>query len=105
MCWGDWNDAAFLVESHLVNAYLTVPSRTFLALNEIFVDAVIHDIPLVLAWNLKDGVVGSAVNLLSRTLNQDGWVFTVYLLNRSEWGFRNAVAHVVVRAARVVNRP
>ena len=45
------NNTSLLVERHAVDTYLAVDAR--LVMNEVLVDAVINDVPLVLARNLK----------------------------------------------------
>ena len=69
---GDGDDVALLVELHLVDAHLAVHSGTaFLAVvDEVFVDAVIDDVPLVLAGYLEHAVVGCAVDALLWHLTQ-----------------------------------
>ena len=61
-CWCHRNDTSLLVERHAVDTYLAVDAR--LVVNEVLVDAVINDVPLVLARNLEHRVMGSAVDLV-----------------------------------------
>ena len=66
-------DGAIGIEFHLVDTDLTVNAR--LMMDVILVDAMIYDIPLICAWLLDDGVMGCAINLMLRVLNQDDRVF------------------------------
>ena len=78
-------------------------ARTHGTLDVVLVDAVIDDVPLVLAWNLKDGVVGSAVDFVFWHLLKDDRLLCHF--DWSEWRFRGSVANVVVRTASVIYRP
>ena len=56
------NDTALLVERQLVDTYLAMDAR--IVVNEVLVDAVINDVPLVLTGNLEHRVMSSAVDLV-----------------------------------------
>ena len=64
-------DAAVGVELHLVDAGFAVPARTFAPIDIVLVDAVVYDIPLILAWNLQYAVVCGAIDLLLGALDED----------------------------------
>ena len=74
------------------------------AVDEVLVDAVVDDVPLVAAGNLQDGVVGRAEDAVFGLLADDQIVFRVDV-DGAEWRLRRAVAHVVVGRAGVVDRP
>ena len=71
MCRLDRNDASFLVESQSVGTYLTMDARSLVGVEVVLVDAMIEDVPLVLAWNLEYGVVGGAIDSVLRVLLQN----------------------------------
>ena len=87
------NDTSLLVERHAVDTYLAVDAR--LVMNEVLVDAVIDDVPLVLARNLEHRVVGSAIDLVLGLL-LDNHVAVLVDRDRTEGRLRRAVAYVVV---------
>ena len=62
-------DGTIGIEFHLVDADLTMYS--WLMMDVILVDAMIYDIPLICAWLLNHGVMGCAINLVLRVLNQN----------------------------------
>ena len=61
-CGCDGHDTTLLVEGHAVDAHLAMDA--WLAVHKVLVDAVIDDVPLVFAWNLKDGIMGCAVDFI-----------------------------------------
>ena len=71
MCGHYGLDAAIGEELHLVDAGLAVPTRTLAAIDVVLVDAVVYNVPLVLAGNLQYAVVGRTIDLLLRTLDED----------------------------------
>lgn len=71
VCRLDRNDASFLVESQSVGTYLTMDARSLVGVEVVLVDAMIEDVPLVLAWNLEYGVVGGAIDSVLRVLLQN----------------------------------
>ena len=89
----DGNDTSLLVERHTVYTYLAVDAR--LVMNEVLVDAVINDVPLVLTRNLKHRVVGRAIDLVLGLL-LDNHVAVLVDRDRTEGRLRRAVAYVVV---------
>ena len=62
-------DGSIGIEFQLVDANLTV--NTWLEMDVILVDAMIYDVPLICAWLLDHGVMGCAINLVLRVLNQN----------------------------------
>ena len=82
-----------LVERQAVDAHFAVDAR--LAVDEVLVDAVVNDVPLILARNLEDGVMGCAVNLVFRLLLDDQVVLLIDG-NRTEGRLRGAVTDVVI---------
>lgn len=68
---GDGLDAAVGVELHLVDAGLAVPAGTFAPVDIVLVDAVVYDVPLILAGYLKHAVVCGAIDFLVGTLDED----------------------------------
>lgn len=60
----DWDDGAVLGEGQGVDAYLTVDAWGELGFAEVWVDAMVDNVPLVLAWNLQHGVMGCAIDML-----------------------------------------
>ena len=64
-------DAAVGVELHLVDASLAVPAGTFAPVDIVLVDAVVYDVPLILAGYLKHAVVCGAIDFLVGTLDED----------------------------------
>ena len=99
---GDGDDAALTVEGQAVDADLAVDA--WLMVNEVLVDAVVDNVPLVLAGQLQDGVVGRAVDLVLGLLLDDHVVLLVEG-DGAEGLLRRAVAHVVVGRASVVDAP
>ena len=74
------------------------------AVHEVLVDAVIDDVPLILAGNLQDAVVRRAVNLvLGLLLNHQVVLFVN--IDGAEGRLCRAVADVVVGRACVIDRP
>ena len=82
-CWCHRNDTSLLVERHAVDTYLAVDAR--LVVNEVLVDAVINDVPFILAWNLKYRVVSCAVDELLGNLLEDSGVFAVNHVDFTQW--------------------
>ena len=92
-CRYDGNDTSLLVERHTVYTYLAMDA--WLVVNEVLVDAVINDVPLVLARNLEHRVMGSAVDLVLGLL-LDNHVVVLVDRDRTEGRLRRAVAYVIV---------
>lgn len=101
MCGNDGLDGAVIVELHLVDADFAVCAR--LVLQVVLVDAVVHHVPLVLAWYLEYGVVRRAIYFLFGTLNQ--YHGLLGHLNGAERRLGRSVCHVVVGRAGVVHAP
>ena len=64
-------DTSVGVELHLVDAGLAVPAGTFAPVDIVLVDAVVYDVPLILAGYLKHAVVCGAIDFLVGTLDED----------------------------------
>ena len=106
-CGFDRDYVSFLVEGEAVDAHFAMSSRNAtseFAVNIVFIDAVVNDVPFVFSRNLKDGVVGSAVDFVCRFL-LDNHVVVGIDGDRTEWRLACAVAYMIVRTACVVNRP
>ena len=71
MCGHYGLDAAIGEELHLVDAGLAVPTWTLAAIDVVLVDAVVYDVPFVLAGELQYAVVGGTVDLLLGALDED----------------------------------
>jgi hypothetical protein len=53
----DWDDIAFLVESHLVDTNFAVGTwyaSTEFSVHIVFVDAMVANVPFIFAWNLEN---------------------------------------------------
>ena len=64
-------NAAVGVELHLVDAGLAMPAGTLAPVEVVLVDAVVYDIPLILARYLKHTVVCGAIDLFLGALDED----------------------------------
>jgi hypothetical protein len=64
-------DATIGEELHLIDAGLAMPTRTLAAIDVVLVDAVVYNVPLILAGNLQYAIVCRAIDLLLRTLDED----------------------------------
>ena len=71
LSWSNNIDLTTLVKCHLVDAYLTVSARAELTLAVVRIDAMVNNIPLILAIHLKNRVVGSAIDLVLWILLKD----------------------------------
>ena len=89
----DGDDAPLLVEGQAIDAHLAVDAG--LMVEEVIVDAVIDDVPVVLAGYLEHRVVGRAVDAILGTLTDDHVVVLVDG-DGAEGRLRRAVAYVVV---------
>ena len=67
----DGFDAAVGVELHAVDAGLAVPAGTFAPVDIVLVDAVVYDVPLILAGYLKHTVVCGTIDLFLGALDED----------------------------------
>ena len=68
---------SFFVEGQTVDAYLAVDAGRKVAVDVVLVDAVVDDVPLVLAGNLQDAVVCRAVDAVLGLLLDDEVVLLV----------------------------
>jgi len=68
---------SLLVECHAVDAYFTVDAR--LVVHIILVDTMIHDVPLVLSWNLEYGIVCGSIDAILRFLFDDKVMVLIYI--------------------------
>jgi hypothetical protein len=84
---------SLLVERQTVDAHLAMDAR--ILIQEVLVDAMVDDVPLILAGNLEHRVVGCAVDLVLRLLLDDEVVVLVDS-DRSEGRLTGAIAHMVV---------
>ena len=64
-------DTTVREELHLVDAGLAVPTWTLAAIDVVLVDAVVYDVPLILAGYLKHTVVCGAIDLFLGALDED----------------------------------
>ena len=71
MCRYDRFDAAIGEELHLVDTSLAVPTGALVPIEVVLVDAVVYDIPLILARYLKHAVVCGAIDFLFGALDED----------------------------------
>lgn len=94
-------DGTIGIEFHLVDADLTMYS--WLMLDVILVDAMIYDIPLICTWLLNDGIMGCAINLVLRVLDQNDRILGY--LDRTERRLRCSVSHMIVGCTRIIHRP
>ena len=90
----DIGDGAIGVEGHAVDADFTMVAGTLLLVDIVLIDAVIDDIPLVLAGHLDDAVVRRAIDLGTRLLHQHDAVLSHGDGAHGRGG--GAVGHVVV---------
>ena len=70
-----WPDASVGLKFHAVDAHLAMNARLLIGLNEVAVDAMIDDIPLISAWKANQRTMCGSVNALRRVLLQDDWIF------------------------------
>ena len=103
MCGHYGLDASVGQELHAVDTGLAVPAGTLVAGDVVLVDAVVYDVPLVLAGNLQYAVVGRTVDLLLGALDEDDGL--VGYLDGAEGRGGGAVGYVVVGRTGVVDTP
>lgn len=101
----DWDDMAFLVEGHTVDAHFAVGAGFGAAVDVVLVDAVIDDVPFVLARQLEHRVVCGAVDKLVGLLEEDGGIGSVNHLDGSEGRLGRAVAYMIVGRTGIIDRP
>ena len=83
-------DGSIGIEFQLVDANLTV--NTWLEMDVILVDAMIYDVPLICARLLDNGVMGCAINLVLRVLNQNDRILGY--LDRTERRLGSSTDHM-----------
>lgn len=88
-----------------VDADFAVGARTRDAVEIVFIDAVVDDVPLVFAGDLEYGVVCRSVDELLGRLLKDGGVGAVHHLDGTERTLCRTVGNVVVCRTGVVDRP
>ena len=96
-------DGSVGVKLHAVYADLTVNAGLLVSLDEVFVDAMIDNIPFVRARNVYNGVVSRAVDGVRRILLDDDWLLCHG--DGTERRLGCAVSHMVIGRACVVNGP
>ena len=67
----NWLDASILLKLHWIDAHLAMEARSVFVIEIGGIDAMIHDIPLILARNLEHTIMSSSIDFLIRTLLQD----------------------------------
>ena len=87
------NNTPLLIERHAVDADLAMDA--WLVMDEVLIDAMINDVPLVLARNLEHRVMSGAINLILGLLLDDEVIILIDI-DGTEGRFRCAVANVVV---------
>ena len=71
MCGHYGLDTAVGEELHLIDAGLAVPTWPLATIDVLLVDAVVYDVPFILARNLQHAVVGGTVDLFLGALDED----------------------------------
>ena len=89
-----------LVERQTVDAHLAMDA--WITVHEMLVDAVVNDVPLVLARNLQDTVMGCTVNLVLGLL-LDNQIVVLVDVDGAERRLCRAVADVVVGRACIIH--
>ena len=89
----DGNDAALLVERQFIDADLAMDA--WLVMDEVLVDTMINDVPLVLTRNLEHRVMSGAINLILGFLLDDEVVLLIDI-DGTEGRLAGTVAYVIV---------
>ncbi len=89
----DRDNLALLVERHLVNADFAMDA--WFVADEVLVDAVVNDVPFVLAGNLEHRVMSCAIDLILGLL-LDNEVIVFINRDGAKGRLRRTVAYVVV---------